>query len=122
MNDLERAQALLPPGRTIEGEYLRLHGYVKELGEQLARAINAAVEARDLASERNVFGLLERAGELDTQREILIAALHAAPWGSCRALSVAVREALIDAEATDELARELQNEIGVGLGADGQLW
>lgn len=122
MNDLERAQALLPPGRTVEGEYLRLSHYVQELGQQLSRAIKLAADERDRASERNVAALEDRASYLETQREVLIDALKTAPFTSCRELSACVREALIGAEATDELARELQDEIGIGLGEDGQLW
>lgn len=109
----------VPPGCTLAGEYLRQRRVIEEQQAQIVRAIELRVVADQRAGKRNVRALEERIDALTNQRDILIEALKAAPWGSCRNLSEAVGTALNDNEASDENGIELENEIGVWLGPDG---
>lgn len=70
--ELARALALLPPGRTLAGEYLRLCSYIGELQRQVVRGTELRIAAEQRAGKRNVGRLEERIERLGaTVRSLL---------------------------------------------------
>lgn len=94
-----RAQSLLPPGRTLAGEYLRLLSYIGELNRQVVRGTELRIAAEKRAGQKNVNALEER---IEAYEEALAIALAAAdmsdndgPWHVLAAdASPAARELL----------------------------
>ncbi len=68
-----RAQALVPPGRTLAGEYLRLLSYIGELNRQVVRGTELRIAAEQRAGKRNVNALEER---IEAYEEALAVALR----------------------------------------------
>lgn len=111
---LKAALEQLPPGRTLAAEYLRQRRVIEEQQKQIVRAIELRIAADKRAGRRNVYALEVRIQELEQQRTVLVDALKAAPWGSCRDLSEAVQDAIRENEAHD-VRDELAECLDVGL-------
>lgn len=88
-----RAQSLLPPGRTLAGEYLRLLSYIGELNRQVVRGTELRIAAEKRAGQKNVNALEER---IEAYEEALAIALRDYPEldGSYENASPAARELL----------------------------
>lgn len=111
---LTEALGQLPPGRTLAAEYLKQRRVIEEQQKQIVRAIELRIEADKRAGRKNVYALEVRIQELEQQRTVLVDALKAAPWGSCRDLSEAVQAAIRENEAHD-VRDELAECLDVGL-------
>jgi len=111
----DRALAMLPPGRSLAAEYLRLHAACTAQSAQLVRAIELRVQADQRAGKRNVARLEQVIKEQAEVIEIACAVASRAPWLSCAHLQQKLQHALADQETSGGAWERIQELFDVDL-------